>query len=207
MGDRGILFVISAPSGTGKSTLAGRVVAETGGLRFSVSYTTRPRRPTERDGKEYHFIDDAAFDAMVSAGGFLEWATVYNRRYGTGREPTERALLEGSDLLLDIDVQGARQVRERATQAVSIFLLPPDYVTLDRRLRSRASEGPEELSRRLALARSEAEEYQHYDYVVINEDLERAASSICSIVRAERCRMGRSAGLAERIVRTFPAAS
>jgi guanylate kinase len=203
----GILFVLSAPSGTGKSSLAERLVREVPDLAFSVSYTTRRRRSGEEDGREYHFVDDRTFDAMVSAGEFLEWARVYDRRYGTGRAATERALGEGRDLLLDIDVQGARQVRARGAGAVSIFLLPPDFATLEKRLRERASDAPEDVEQRLAVARSEAEEYRHYDYLVLNEDLDPAVRSVASIVRAERSRVSRNLDAGERIVRTFPAAS
>jgi guanylate kinase len=204
---RGILFVLSAPSGTGKSSLAERLVREVPDLAFSVSYTTRQRRSGEEDGREYHFVDDRTFDSMVSAGELLEWAWVYDRRYGTGRAATERALGEGKDLLLDIDVQGARQVRAGDTGAVSIFVLPPDFVTLEKRLRARASDAPEQVEHRLAVARREAEEYRHYDYLVLNQDLDPAVRSVASIVRAERSRVSRNVEAGERIVRTFPAVS
>jgi guanylate kinase len=204
---RGILFVLSAPSGTGKSSLAERVLRAVPDLAFSVSYTTRRRRSGEEDGREYHFVDEPTFDSMVAAGELLEWARVYDRRYGTGRAATERALAEGKDLLLDIDVQGARQVRAVGAEAVSIFLLPPDFATLETRLRARASDAPDEVEHRLAVARSEAEEYRHYDYLVLNDDLERAIETVGSIVRAERSRVLRNLDAGERIVRTFPAAS
>jgi len=183
--DRGLLFVISAPSGTGKSTLARRMLDGLPELEFSVSTTTRPRREGEVDGREYHFVDDATFDAMIRDGGFLEWATVYGRRYGTGRAATERILAGGRDLLLDIDVQGARQVRANGAPTVSMFVLPPDFATLESRLRSRGSESEGEIARRLARARPEAEEFEHYDYVVVNDDIERAAEELRAIVRAE----------------------
>jgi guanylate kinase len=205
--ERGILFVLSAPSGTGKSSLAGRVVSAVPGLVFSVSYTTRQRRSGEVEGREYHFVDDSAFDAMVGRNELLEWARVHDRRYGTGRAATERALAEGKDLLLDIDVQGARQVRAGEAGSVSVFLLPPDYPTLERRLRARASDTPEQVEHRLAVARREAEEYRHYDYLVLNEDLDRAVESVASIVRAERSRVARNLAVGEGIVRTFPAVS
>jgi len=205
--DRGILFVVSAPSGTGKSSLAQRVVSEVPGLAFSVSYTTRQRRSGETEGREYHFVDDRTFDSMVEADELLEWARVHDRRYGTGRAATERALAEGKDLLLDIDVQGARQVRAKEEGSVSVFLLPPDYVTLERRLRARASDTPEQVEHRLAVARREAEEYRSYDYLVLNEDLDRAVEAVASIVRAERSRVPRNLALGEGVVRTFPAVS
>jgi guanylate kinase len=163
---RGILFVISAPSGSGKSTLASRLVDGDPDLDFSVSYTTRPRRDGEEDGREYHFVDDPSFDAMVAEDAFLEWATVFRQRYGTGRESTERALAEGRDLLLDIDVQGARQVRDRAGEAVFLFVLAPDYPTLESRLRDRRSDDKAEIAHRLSVARREVEEYSRYDYLV-----------------------------------------
>jgi guanylate kinase len=204
---RGILFVLSAPSGTGKSSLAARVVSEVPGLRFSVSYTTRSRRNGELDGKEYHFVSDREFDAMVAGGELLEWAQVHDRRYGTGRTATERALDEGEDLLLDIDVQGARQVRARGDACVSIFVLPPSFETLAARLRARGSDSPAQVQQRLGVARHEVEEYKSYDYLVLNEDLSLAVASVSSIVRAERCRVPRNLALAEGIVRTFPAVS
>lgn len=206
-GRLGILFVISAPSGTGKSSLARGVLGRCPGLLFSVSYTTRPRRPGEEEGREYHFVDDATFDAMVAEGSFLEWAHVFGRRYGTDREATERVLARGQDLLLDIDVQGARQIRQSGVEAVFVFVLPPDFQTLASRLRSRQTEAGTDVERRLSVARQEAEEYPHYDYLVINDDLERAVRLLGSIVEAERRRIPRSLAEAKRIVATFPRAS
>ncbi len=202
---RGVLFVISAPSGTGKSSVTKRLLESVEGIDFSVSYTTRPRRAGERDGREYHFVDDAGFDAMVARDGFLEWAHVFGHRYGTGREATEAALDAGRDLLLDIDVQGAQRVRDSGVGAVSVFLLPPDYATLQHRLRSRASDDEEQIRRRLALARQEAGEYRHYDYLVINDRLEQAVEDVRSIVTAERRRVARLQAEAERTLATFPA--
>lgn len=200
----GILFVISAPSGTGKSTLAGRLIEVTENLEFSVSYTTRDRREGEEQGREYHFIDDRRFDEMVATGEMLEWAPVFEHRYGTARKDTARILDSGRDVLLDIDVQGARQVRESGTEAVFIFVLPPDYDTLDSRLRGRGSDDEEEISRRLAKAREEAEEFRLYDYVVVNKDLERAVDALGSIVAAERMRTSRYSPRSREIISTFP---
>jgi guanylate kinase len=201
---RGRLFVLSAPSGSGKSSLVREVLASTPGLRFSVSYTTRPIRAGEADGREYHFVSDDEFDRMVAAGGFLEWAGVFGQRYGTGREATEEVLAAGDDLLLDIDVQGARQVRNSGVGAVFIFVLPPDFSTLEHRLRSRGSESDAQLGQRLRKARREAEEYASYDYMLVNDDLARCADALRCVLIAERLRVSRAGGEAERILATFP---
>ncbi len=203
-GAPGILLVLSAPSGTGKSSLAQRLLTADPEVEFSVSYTTRPRREGERDGREYHFVDDVRFDAMVANGDFLEWAHVFGKRYGTGREATRGALARGRDVLLDIDVQGARQIRSSGVDAVFVFVLPPDFDTLEGRLRARRTEGEADLAQRLRVARQEAQEYPRYDYLVINGDLERALDEIRSIVRAERQKVARRRGEAQRIVATFP---
>ena len=202
--DRGTLFVISAPSGTGKSTLARRLLASVPGLVFSVSYTTRPRRASEENGREYHFVDDAAFDAMVASGGFLEWAPVFDRKYGTGLAATEKVLAGGADLLLDIDVAGAAQVRAKGLDAVSIFILPPDYATLAARLAGRGSEDQATVSRRLNEARREAMEYDHFDFVVVNADLETALAELRAIVLAESTRTDRRRDRVKKILSTFP---
>jgi len=202
--NRGTLFVISAPSGTGKSTLARRLLASVPSLAFSVSYTTRPRRSGEENGREYEFVDDARFDAMAEAGGFLEWARVFDHKYGTGRAATEAALAEGRSLVLDIDVQGARQVKASGLDAVLVFILPPDYTALAERLKRRGSEGQKAVSLRLAAARREAMEYARFDYVVVNADLEEASSELASIVRAESARTGRRTNRVNKILSTFP---
>jgi len=204
-GDRGTLFVISAPSGTGKSTLARRLLESVPRLAFSVSYTTRPRRAGEENGREYEFVDDARFDAMVASGGFLEWAHVFDHKYGTGLAAIERILAAGTNLLLDIDVQGARQVRASGLDAVSIFILPPDYPSLAERLARRGSEDASALSLRLHEARREALEYDRFDYVVVNADLEDASSELSAIVRAESARTARCRERVRRILSTFPA--
>jgi guanylate kinase len=201
----GTLFVISAPSGTGKSTLARRLLESVSGLEFSVSYTTRPRRAGEESGREYHFVDDARFDAMAAEGELLEWAQVFGRKYGTGRRATDEALAAGRDLLLDIDVQGAAQVRRSGLPAVSVFVLPPDFATLEDRLRRRGSEHATDLALRLREARREAMEYDHFDYVVLNADLEEASGELASIVRAERARTDRRRDRVIDVLATFPA--
>jgi guanylate kinase len=204
-GDRGTLFVISAPSGTGKSTLARRLIESVPGLAFSVSYTTRPRRAGEESGREYEFIDDERFDAMAASGGFLEWAHVFGRKYGTGLAATEAALASGTSLLLDIDVQGARQVRASGLDAVSVFILPPDYAALAARLARRGSEDAAALALRLREARREALEYDRFDFVVVNADLEVASSELAAIVRAESARTVRCRTRVSQILSSFPA--
>ncbi len=204
---RGILFVLSAPSGAGKTTLAERVREREPGIDLSVSTTTRPRREGERDGREYHFVDDARFDAMVEHGDFLEWAEVFGRRYGTAKETTERTLASGRDLMLVIDVQGARQVRESVVPAVLVFLLPPSFQMLEDRLRGRRTEGGADLARRLRGSRREADEYSRYDYLLVNESLERTVDDLRSIVQAERLRVLRREAEAKRIVSSFPIGS
>ena len=200
----GTLFVVSAPSGTGKSTVVPQLMALVRGVEFSVSYTTRARRTGEQDGRDYHFVDDGRFDAMVAQGAFIEWAPVFGRRYGTGRAATERLRAKGRDLILDIDVQGAAQVRECDLPAVSIFLMPPDFPTLEARLRDRRSEGDAELAGRLSVARREAEEYTRYDYLVVNDDVDRAVEGLRCILEARRKRVASCRKEAERILSTFP---
>jgi guanylate kinase len=202
-----ILFVLSAPSGAGKSTLARRIVETTEGLTFSVSHTTRPARPGEQDGRDYHFVPEIGFREMVAADEFLEWAPVHGYLYGTAEAPARRILLTGQDLLLDIDVQGAAQVRRREPAAVSLFVLPPGYAPLRERLIARGTETPAELSRRLSRAREEAEGWSDYDYLIVNDDLNRAVEEIRSVIVAERRRAGRMQATAGEILRTFRAAA
>ena len=202
-GGRGSVIVVSAPSGAGKSTAVARVVREMDGLRFSVSHTTRPPRPGERDGVEYHFVDEEAFARLREGGQLLEWAEVHGYHYGTGLAEHERARREGRDLLLDLDVKGAAQVRARIAGAVTVFVLPPSYPDLERRLRGRAQDDEPAIQRRLERAREEARLFPEYDYVLVNDDLEACVESLKAIVRAARCRLAMTEGRAREILKTF----
>lgn len=197
------LIVVSAPSGAGKSTVLGRVLREVGELRFSISHTTRKPRPGERNGIEYHFVDQAGFSRLRDAGRLLEWAEVHGNLYGTGLAEYERAKAEAVDLLLDIDVAGAAQVRMKMLDAVSVFILPPSFRDLGERLRNRGLDGADSIERRLAVAREEASLYAEYDFTLVNDDLERCVQSLSWVIRAARCRTSRMAPVAERILKTF----
>lgn len=198
-----ILFVVSAPSGTGKSSLVARLLSEVDGLRFSVSHNTRAPRPGEREGVDYHFVDRARFQALIAAGDFLEWADVHGDLKGTAMAEVERAARAGVDLLLDLDVQGAAQVRRRFVGAVSIFVLPPSAEEMERRLRGRAQDSPEAIARRLADARREVGCWEEFDFVVVNDDLDAAAAAVAAVVRAERQRRERMRTRAQRVAATF----
>jgi guanylate kinase len=185
----GILFIISAPSGSGKSTLVNELRKFVPNLEFSVSYTTRAPRGSEQDGREYHFIPREQFEQMMREGAFLEYAEVFENYYGTPKSVLEDAARRGHDLLLDIDVQGERQVKSKMPDAVNIFVLPPSRTELESRLRKRgASENvsPAEIQRRLAAARKEIENYPNYDYIVINDRLEQSVDELQAIVLGER---------------------
>lgn len=200
---RGLLFVVSAPSGTGKTTLVERLVVQVPDLTKSRSYTSRGRRADERDGVDYNFISRAAFEAMVREKAFLEWADVFGHLYGTGRQETEARLASGADLVLVIDVQGARQVRTQLTDTVGIFVLPPSQTVLEARLRGRCQDPDAAIVRRLATARAEVSEARRYDYVVVNDDVERCAAEMAAIVRAERARLGRRHAVVDAVAQTF----
>ena len=197
------VIVVSAPSGAGKSTVLGRILEELPGIRFSVSHTTRKPREGETDGVHYHFVTKKAFEELKSTGRMLEWAHVYDHLYGTSHAEYERALAEGVDLLLDVDVQGAAQVRMKIRDAVSVFILPPSFDALERRLRGRGSESEAVVARRLRTATEEASLYGEYDYTLVNDDLDRCVESLKCVIRAARCRTNRMDGDAGRILETF----
>ena len=198
------LIVVSGPSGAGKSTVLARALAEMDRLRFSISHTTRAPRPGEEDGVEYHFVSKDAFAAMKTRGEFLEWAEVHGELYGTARSEYDRAREQGVDLLLDVDVQGAAQVRMQFADAVSVFILPPSYLALERRLRGRGPHEESQFRRRLKAAREELSLYTEYAYAIVNENLEDSVEDLKSVIRAARSRTSRVAGTAERILGTFP---
>ena len=201
--DRGRLFIVSAPSGTGKTTLVERAVQCVPRLRMSRSYTSRATRAGEKDGVDYNFISKDRFEAMIRDGAFLEWADVFGSYYGTCAADTEAALAAGDDVVLVIDVQGARQVRSRGIETVSIFVLPPSAAILEQRLRGRSKDSEEQIQRRLDIARREVNEYARYDYVVVNDEVEPAVDRLRAIIMAERARTTPMRDEAESIIRTF----
>lgn len=200
------VIVVSAPSGAGKSTVLARVLDDMPGLRFSVSHTTRPPRPGERDGVEYHFVDRRVFEGLRDDGKLLEWAEVHGNLYGTGLAEHGQARAEGVDLLLDVDVQGAAQVREKMPEAVTVFILPPSYEVLERRLRGRGQDDEATVKRRLAAAGRELHAFERYDYAIVNDDLGACVEALKSIVRAARCRVSHVAERARAVERTFESA-
>ena len=195
---RGLMLVISSPSGAGKTSLSRRLVADHAELELSVSCTTRAPRPGEQDGREYHFVDHARFSTLIGEGAFLEWADVHDHRYGTLSAPVMAALHEGRDVLFDIDWQGGRQIAERATDdVVRVFILPPSMPDLRRRLTSRAQDSDAVIERRLARAKGEIEHFDEYDYVIINDDFDRAYAQLAHIYHGEQLRRTRNTGLKE----------
>ena len=193
---RGLMLVLSSPSGAGKTTLSRKLLDADPAVELSVSVTTRKQRPGEVDGRDYHFIDSARFDAMLKQGELLEAAQVFGHRYGTPRAPVAAALGRGRDVLFDIDWQGTQQLREKAAgDLVSIFVLPPSIPDLERRLRTRAQDSDEVIHARMARAADEMSHWAEYDYVVINTDIDRAFSEVRSILAAERLKRERQTGL------------
>jgi len=197
---RGRLVVISAPSGTGKSTVCGRLRAAHDDIAVSVSYTTRAPRGSERDGVEYHFVDDVCFDQMIASDEFLEWAEVFGRRYGSGRADVERLRAEGKDVLFDIDVQGGAQIKKTVPDALLIFLLPPSMDELIRRLDLRGTESATQMRKRLRKTVWELRQSEHYDYHVVNDDLDQALARVNSIRRGTPNGGGRNANLVADLV-------
>jgi len=193
---RGLMFVLSSPSGAGKTTLARLLLKADRNVELSVSVTTRPKRRGEIDGRDYHLIDLARFRAMVKTGKLLEWAEVFNHRYGTPRRPVEKALRAGRDVLFDIDWQGTQQLRERARDdLVSVFILPPTAKELERRLHRRAQDSRDIIGARMAKAAGEMSHWPEYDYVIVNRDIDKAFAEVRAILAAERLKRERQIGL------------
>jgi guanylate kinase len=202
---RGMLVIVSSPSGGGKGTLIRRVLKAVPNVGYSVSFTTRPPRAGEINARDYFFISEEKFREMVERREFLEWAHVHAHFYGTGRAQVEKELKERRDIILEIDVQGAESVRRLVPSAVGVFILPPSFEILRERLVARGSEQASTLALRLGNARSEVEHYREFDYVIINDDAERAAAQLASVIYAERARRERQEQAAEEVLASFPA--
>ena len=203
MSDRGLLFIVSAPSGTGKTTLVEKLVQRIPNLCLSRSYTSRAARAGEQDGVDYNFISRQRFEEMTAAGEFLEWADVFGNYYGTRAADTERCLGSGQDLVLVIDVQGARQVRGSGISSIGIFVLPPSAQILEQRLRGRSKDSEAAIRKRLEVACGEVGEFAAYEYVVVNDELDAAVERLRAIVLAERARVQVMRKTAENIITTF----
>ena len=195
---RGLMFILSSPSGAGKTTIAKKLLAEDGNIAMSVSATTRPIRPREVEGQDYFFTTRPKFEALVAQDAFLEWAEVFGNLYGTPRAEITDGMAQGQDFLFDVDWQGAQQLSQRArADVVSVFLLPPSIKELERRLRTRGTDSAEVIEGRMDRARAEISHWREYDYVVINEDVEACFAKVRDILRSERLRIGRQTGLVE----------
>jgi guanylate kinase len=198
---RGLMFVLSSPSGAGKTTLSRMLVAETPALQMSVSATTRPMRPGEVDGRDYFFVDKPKFEKMADTGELLEWATVFDNRYGTPRAPVEAALSAGRDVLFDIDWQGTQQLRDKApNDVVSVFILPPSVQALEQRLHTRAQDSEEVIRGRMKKAGDEMSHFDAYDYIVVNDNIGIAFEAVKSILRAEQLKRDRQVGLSDFVL-------
>ena len=200
---RGTLFVVSSPSGGGKGTLIRRVLERVDNLSYSVSYTTRGPRPNEQNGREYFFVDRTTFDEMVASGEFLEWACVHGNFYGTSRRQIAEKTAAGLDMILEVDVQGAASVRQLLMDSVSVFILPPSFEVLRQRLCARGTDTPEQLEVRLRNAPAELRQYSSFDYVIINDEIERAVGQLASIIYAERARCVRQEPAVEQVIKEF----
>jgi guanylate kinase len=200
---RGTLFVVSSPSGGGKGTIIEHVLEKVENLSYSVSYTTRAPRWKEVDGREYFFVSRDTFEEMIAAGEFLEWACVHGNFYGTGKSQILEQTAAGSDIILEVDVQGATSVRQLLMDSVSIFILPPSYEVLKQRLIARGTDSAEELQVRLRRAPEELREYSNFDYVIINDEVDKAARQLASIIYAERARCMRQEGLVREVMAEF----
>jgi len=200
---RGLLFIVSAPSGAGKTTLVERLVERLPHLRMSRSYTSRAARQGETDGVDYNFVSRERFEAMAAAGEFLEWAEVFGNLYGTCAEDTDRMLAGGDDVVLVIDVQGARKVRARGLPTRTVFVMPPSFGVLEQRLRGRSKDNEGAIQRRLQVAREEVAAFAEYDFVVVNDEVTAAVDRLRGIVVAERARLPRMQAEAQTIIRTF----
>jgi len=198
-----VLFIVSAPSGTGKTTVVERLVKTTSLLKMSRSYTSRTPRPDEQNGVDYNFVRREEFERMAAAGEFLEWADVFGNLYGTSAADTARCLDSGNDVVLVIDVQGARKVRDRGLPHVGIFVLPPSFQVLEQRLRGRSKDRDEAIRKRLQVARNEVSSFEEYDYIVVNDELEACVDRLRAIVLAERARLACMRATADKILRTF----
>ena len=201
--NRGTLFVVSSPSGGGKGTIIRHVLEDVGNLSYSVSYTTRAPRQGEVDGREYFFVSRETFEEMVAAGEFLEWACVHGNLYGTAKNQVIEETNAGSDIILEVDVQGAASVRQLLMDSVSIFILPPSYEVLKQRLIARGTDSPEELAVRLRNAPDELKQYSAFDYVIINDEVERASAQLASIIYAARARCMRQESLVLEVIEKF----
>lgn len=202
IGRRGLLLVLSSPSGAGKTTITRMLVAREPNLAISISATTRSKRPSEVDGKHYFFVSDARFDAMVARGALLEHATVFGNRYGTPRAPVETALAAGRDVVSDIDWQGTQQLKQSmGANVVAVFILPPSMAALEERLRNRAQDSDDAVRARLVKSAEEMSHWREYDYVIVNRDLEESVANVQAILAAERLRIDRQVGLAEFVNR------
>jgi len=199
----GNLIIVSAPSGAGKTTLAGEALKRDNLVRTSVSYTSRPPRACEEEGVHYHFVSRAEFEAMIANGDFLEWAEVHGNLYGTSRRFVEDARAAGFDVILTIDIQGAAQARKLFPDAIGVFIMPPSLDALVERLGNRGTDTADDQQLRLKNALHEIEQYVNFDYVVINDDLNRAIDELVAIITAERCRLKRRSEISDRILRTF----